>query len=197
MWIDGFILLPLICLGLERILKGKSPALYIITLALCLISNYYIAFMVCLFMILYFFYRLPAHVEREDWKKESFQLAVHFAGSSLLAAGIGAFILIPTFVQLMQSKAAASNFSWDFSSKFPLIDLLSKLTIGSFNFDQIPDGLPNIFVSALILIQVLRYFFNPFFSWQEKTATALFIVGLSLSFNLEVINKDMARLSKS
>ena len=189
MWIDGFILLPLICLGLERILKGKSPALYIITLALCLISNYYIAFMVCLFMILYFFYRLPAHVEREDWKKESFQLAVHFAGSSLLAAGIGAFILIPTFVQLMQSKAAASNFNWDFSSKFPLIDLLSKLTIGSFNFDQIPDGLPNIFVSALILIQVLRYFFNPFFSWQEKTATALFIVGLSLSFNLEVINK--------
>ena len=74
MWMDGFILLPLICLGLEKILKGKSPIIYIIALALCLISNYYIAFMICLFMILYFFYRLPSYVGRENWKKQSFNL---------------------------------------------------------------------------------------------------------------------------
>ncbi|MDO5456722.1 MAG: YfhO family protein [Atopococcus tabaci] len=189
MWMDGFILLPLICLGVERILQGKSPLLYTVTLALCLISNYYIAFMVCLFMILYFFYRLTSYITRENWKKQSIQLISRFAGYSILAAGISAFILIPTFVQLMQSKAAASNFSWDFSAKFPLMDLVSKFTIGAFNFDQFPDGLPNIFVSALILIQVLRYFFNSSFKWQEKTASALFILILTLSFNLEVINK--------
>lgn len=189
MWMDGFILLPLICWGLEKILKGKSPLLYIITLALCLISNYYIAFMICLFIILYFLYRLPSYVERKNWKRQSVHLTSRFIGCSLIAAGISAFILIPTFVQLMQSKAAASNFSWDFSSKFPLIDLLSKFTIGAFNFDQLPDGLPNIFVSALILIQVFRYFFNSSFKWQEKTASALFLLVLSLSFNLEVINK--------
>jgi len=55
MWLDPIILLPLVALGFERLMKKGRPALYCITLALALATNYYIGYMVCIFMVLYFF----------------------------------------------------------------------------------------------------------------------------------------------
>lgn len=55
MWLDPIILLPLIALGLEKLLKEGKPALYCITLAMALICNYYTGYMVCIFMVIYFF----------------------------------------------------------------------------------------------------------------------------------------------
>ena len=55
MWLDCLVLLPLIILGLERLVKKGKGLMYGLTLALCIICNYYIAIMVCLFLILYFF----------------------------------------------------------------------------------------------------------------------------------------------
>lgn len=55
MWLDPIILLPLIALGLEKLLKGGKPTLYCITLAMALITNYYTGYMVCIFMVIYFF----------------------------------------------------------------------------------------------------------------------------------------------
>ncbi len=54
MWLDPIILLPLVALGFERLMKQGRPALYCITLALALATNYYIGYMVCIFMVFYF-----------------------------------------------------------------------------------------------------------------------------------------------
>ena len=45
MWMDSLIYLPIILLGLEKIVKRGRPHLYCITLALCFISNFYIGWM--------------------------------------------------------------------------------------------------------------------------------------------------------
>ena len=50
MWLDCILLFPLILLGLERLVKGKSGLLYCITLGLSILSNYYISIMICIFM---------------------------------------------------------------------------------------------------------------------------------------------------
>ena len=58
MWLDTLMLLPLVVLGLEKLVKEGKISLYVVTLALSVYSNYYIAIMVCLFMVIYFVYLL-------------------------------------------------------------------------------------------------------------------------------------------
>lgn len=44
---------PLVLLGIDNVFKGKSPALYIISLGLAVASNFYGAYMICIFMVIY------------------------------------------------------------------------------------------------------------------------------------------------
>ena len=54
MWLDAVMLLPLCMLGLNRLIKDGRMALYSVTLAIIVFSNYYIAIMVCIFILLYY-----------------------------------------------------------------------------------------------------------------------------------------------
>lgn len=56
MWIDELIFLPLVVLGIERLIKKKDFVLYTVSLAFCAMSNFYIGYMVCIFTFFYFFY---------------------------------------------------------------------------------------------------------------------------------------------
>ena len=54
MWLDSIAMLPLIMMGIERIVNGKSGKLFCLSLFYGLFCNYYIGFMLCLFSCLYF-----------------------------------------------------------------------------------------------------------------------------------------------
>ena len=56
MYYDTVVLFPLVILGLDKLIKGESPKLYVIFLTLSIISNFYIGYMVCIFCLLYFIY---------------------------------------------------------------------------------------------------------------------------------------------
>lgn len=59
MWLDCIWLAPLILLGIEQLVFKKRHLLYIIALSMAIISNYYIAIMLCIFCVLYFLMQLP------------------------------------------------------------------------------------------------------------------------------------------
>lgn len=59
MWMDCIWLAPLILLGIERLVHDGKYMLYIVTLALAILSNYYIAIMLCMFCVLYFLIQIP------------------------------------------------------------------------------------------------------------------------------------------
>ena len=54
MWIDTMAYFPLVILGIENIINRRSPKLYIPMLAITLLTNYYMGYMVCIFSVLYF-----------------------------------------------------------------------------------------------------------------------------------------------
>ena len=56
MWLDAMVLLPVILLGIERIIRGGSIVTYTAALALSMFSNYYMSFMLCIFSVIYFIY---------------------------------------------------------------------------------------------------------------------------------------------
>lgn len=56
MWFDAVAVFPLVMLGIERIINKNKPGLYIAMMTYTMISNYYMAYMVCIFSVLYFLY---------------------------------------------------------------------------------------------------------------------------------------------
>ncbi len=55
MWLDCIWLAPLVLLGLELLVEENKGLMYCITLALSILTNYYISIMLCMFLVLYFF----------------------------------------------------------------------------------------------------------------------------------------------
>lgn len=194
MWLDSLVFLPLIVLGLEKIIAGKKGYFYSLMLAVALFSQYYLTYMICLFLIFYFVFALVKQAITEKYNGKQ-KLAFiwnrfwKFAVYSLLGGGLAAFSLLPNFVSLLGGKAAHTSQILDWKLKYPFPDILSKTYLGAFNFDQLPSGLPNIFIGTIALISFLFYFFNRNFSLMERIVTFIITGFFIISMNVDILNK--------
>ena len=102
MWLDALIMLPLIVLGLERLVFMRAPGLYLFSLGAAILCNYYIGYMLCIYCCLYFAYLLFRGTMEAKARAGAF---LRFAVSSLIAGGIGGIILIPEILQMRTGKA--------------------------------------------------------------------------------------------
>ncbi|HEX3000310.1 MAG TPA: YfhO family protein, partial [Armatimonadota bacterium] len=57
MWLDSVIVLPLVAMGIEAIVAGKKPTLYLLSLFYAVLIDYYIGYMICIFAVIWFYYR--------------------------------------------------------------------------------------------------------------------------------------------
>ena len=116
MWLDVFVLFPLIILGLERLISDNKPMMYIITLFLAMSINYYVAFMVCIFLVLWVMVNQGVISPKTDEKKGRAFLKVfgRFVGSSVLAAGLAAVPLIVSALALVNTEGASMELSGEF-----------------------------------------------------------------------------------
>lgn len=56
MWFDAIAVFPLLILGIEYIIQKNKPSLYIVAMTYTMITNYYMAYMVCILSVMYFLY---------------------------------------------------------------------------------------------------------------------------------------------
>ena len=108
MWLDGVILLPIVVLGIHRIIDKKRPLCYIISLFFALVTNYYIGYMLCILQfyifILYFAFFADRIKIKIFWNK-----ARTYIVSSLIAGGLSAVVLLPTFMALSGGKSGGTK----------------------------------------------------------------------------------------
>ena len=180
MWIDGVMLLPLIALGIENIINKNKYKLYIASLFLAIISNYYIAYMICIFSVLYFIYKGIIY------KKINGKNILGFIGSSLIAGGLSGYLLIPVVLSLMTGKASLKNLSDGIYVTESIFSTLSKTIIGSYDYNQILSGPANIFCGVIITVFLLLYFINEKIGLRAKLLSAVFIFILFLSFTINI-----------
>jgi uncharacterized membrane protein YfhO len=184
MWLDGIIFLPLIALGIERIYYGKHFGLYLVSLSLMIIANYYIAYMICLFSALYFVYLFAAY---EDFYQRQLRFILKRLGiftlSSLLSAGIAAFLLLPTYYALAAGKMEIQPGLWSLTPNFNLLEVLPKFLIGAYNDSQ-QWNLPNLYCGLLAGLLVLLFFFTRQISARCKLSAASLLLLFGLSFYL-------------
>ena len=176
MWMDGMMLLPLVALGIEEIiLKGKYK-LYMIVLFMVVVSNYYIGYMICIFSVVYFFYKSIIY------KKISLPRTFKFFGASFITGGLASFLLIPVLISLSTGKADFNLFSEAITIKQNLSSFLSKLFIGSYNMGQVMKSPTNIYCSVMVAELLILYFFNREINIRNKIASLIVIVFIALSF---------------
>lgn len=180
LWQDCVILLPLVALGLARLIQGRGSWLYIVSLAGALFINFYLGYILCLFSVLFFLYELLSAVRRGafPWRR-----VLDFALGSLAAGALAAVILVPAFLSLAGGKASFSLEDLTLAAKFPFIELFSKLLPGAFNYDEImPVGMPNIFCGSVTVSLAVLYFANSAVPRRRRILTGCLLGTLALSF---------------
>ncbi len=207
MWLDGMILLPLIALGIEKIInKGKST-LYITSMVLLFLSSYYMGFMSCIFAVIYFlgYFVISLNGDskinpnKEFDKKYSFKALMNnkffnrgfrFAVSSAVAAGICAFTLIPIFCILKSSSATSDTFPSTFESYFNVFDFLTSHLAGLETTIRSSgdDVLPNVYSGIAVLLLIPLFIVNKNIRFKEKAVYVLMLLFFLFSFNNNCMN---------
>ena len=102
MWLDSFALLPLVMLGMVKLLKDKKFILYTVALFFAFASNYYIGYMVCIFVLLTFF---CYEICRFPGFKRFFADFGRMALFSVLALGMTLVLTLPGLTSLLQTNS--------------------------------------------------------------------------------------------
>ncbi len=103
MWLDIMYLFPLVVLGIERLIRKNRPVLLTVVLSLTVIMNFYISFMVFLFVI--FFFGIFACV----YRKTDLKIYVNLGISGVTSLIVSAFVWVPCLLQYTKS-ARGSEF---------------------------------------------------------------------------------------
>ena len=178
--------LPIMVLGLRRILKDQNPVVYILSIAYGLLMNFYFGFMLCVASFLFFVVFYIAYRNEMPNKKS---VLLKYIFSSLLGGAISSVVWLPAILSLRggrldQSIASAITFE----ENMPFLDMFTKLFTGANSTAELSNGLPNIFVGILPVFLVIVFFMNKKIKRQERIAFAVLLLAYLISFYIGVIN---------
>lgn len=142
-WLDMMYLFPLLLVGMDRLLRLKKPLMYILVLCAVLAVNFYLSYMVVLFLLL----AMSVFLLWRCGRDERAPTAALFLSSSFIAALITAPVWLPALMQYLASARGT--------------DFLSNLASGNF-FTSLPTTLPVILCTAAIFSAL------PFFTLTKK-----------------------------
>ena len=159
MWLDCVMMLPLVVMYFERLMRTGKYLGYVLSLAYALYANYYIGFMLCIFLLIY--YMTFALRQPRTMKNQAYSF-LRFTLGSALGGGLVMFLLIPVYLALGHTSAAGGGLP-ELASNFDIFKLL-----GRHLYETSPTirtgNLPNIYCG------VLAVFLLPIFA-TTKTIT--------------------------
>ena len=194
---DAMIMLPLVIVYLEQLLDGEAPYPYAFVLGLTVLLQFYMGYMISIFVILYACYYVSPRLAIEGgWKqklKHYFQPLWKFLIYSILGVAMTSIILIPVFFNLLESKGQVANaMTFSFAFQINPLDILSKLSIGGFDNASgwsAGPNLPNIYIGALGFIGFIMFFASKKMLKERKIAAGVVTLIFFTSFVNEFVSK--------
>lgn len=188
-WLDTVCITPLVVLGSVKLLTENKFRLYVITLALSLLANYYIGLFTCIFVLLIF---IAYNIVKWENVKTFFTKLLRMGVFSLIAIGITAFFLLPAFFGLQNTNASGSSFPSTFSINIGKTnDLLGVLTaiqqiLSNFITFISPatkeaDALPNIACGTVSIVLGILFLTSKKIRLKEKIVDMCLIFFMILS----------------
>lgn len=192
MWLDALIWLPLVIKGLERLVKTGHRGPFFWWLWVSIVTDYYLGYMTCLFVVYYFITQLITMKQpgTSFWQtvKAQHRLIISVVTTAVLSGLSTLFVLIPTGLGMLQT--AKSSVQLSYYLPFPQFGLgiFSQLGLGANNYTTRLSHAPTIFSSTLVILLVLVYFVHPKISRQHKWHNGGLLVALLLTMEINTLN---------
>lgn len=180
-WLDVFLLLPLILLGLHRLFTGKGGLLYYISLTCLFLQQYYFGYITSLFLIVWSLGLLSWNV------KVRIRYLLDFVFVSFLAACSSMITLLPTFFDLRAHGETLTQIDKLKTPQTWYLDLIAKNLVGNFDTTKF-DSLPMVYVGLFPILLTLLFFTVKTIHLSIKLTYGSIFLLVIASFYLEPLN---------
>ncbi len=181
MWMDCIALAPFVLLGVEKLVKEKKVALYYVTLAIAIFSNYYIAILLCVFTVFFFVLQLF------ETKKDILKTTGRFALYSALAGGTAAILILPEIAVLGYTASSGSSFPEQIEWYFNILEEITRTAAMATPYVS-SEHWPNLYAGSLSLFLIVLYILNKDISWKRKLPRLGMLVFFILSFANNILD---------
>lgn len=183
MWFDTIALFPLVMLGITAMCREGKWKFYTAALALSLISNYYVGFFTCIFTV--FMFAAAAVIEWNGIKNFFIKLWL-IVRSSVIGIGLGAFMLLPSYLALKLTHSANNTFPTEVKWEEKWQDIFANLI--SYSEPTSKEGLPNLACGMLAVTLFGVFLFSAGIKIREKIASVLMLALIVVSCNENQLN---------
>lgn len=184
-WLDALILFPLIVLGIQYIYEERKYKLYFFSLFITILSNYYIAIIICIFSLLYFLLLIFVN-EKQLERNYLFTSIKLFFAYSLLAGLTSAIAIFPAMIALSSTASGEFSFPKTIDFYISFIDLITRFSI--IVPKEIGDNFPNLYCSVIILLAIPLYVLNKKIKKKSKCINLSILVFMLISFNTNILD---------
>ena len=189
MWLDALIYIPLITLGIERLVDKHKILLYIFSLALLVISNYYMGFMMCVYSSIYFVFYNIYKIKKGSIKYKINELSRNlliFMGSSFVSILLCSVILLPMFYITHTINGKLDMFQNILFYNFNILDFLAGHFFLTNNtiLTSVPSNptAPNVYTGLLSIILFIPFILNKLVDKKTKFFYIILLLLFSLFF---------------
>ena len=196
MWLDCLALAPLILWGLEKLVKDGNCVFYTVTLGLCILTNYYISIMVCLFLVLYFAVLIievepvrSVKANGEEGGVAGFYIGrlLRFGFCSILAAGLACVVLLPEVMNLSSTASGSTTFPKTLTNYFSVLDMLARHCV-NVTCEVGLDHWPNLYSGCAVFFLFPLYILDREIPWRSKITRCVLLVFLLFCFSYNIPN---------
>ena len=183
MWLDTVMLLPLLALGIHRLVTEGRFRLYTLTLAVSVVSNYYIGFIVCIFTAIYFFILCIVH--RIGFRRFLVRFA-QIALFSVLGLLMTAPITFTAYEALMRAYYVPEQFTDAIELYHSFWEIITQVL--AFIPPTYSEGLPNLYCGFFCFLMLYVFLRARRIRIREKVLYVLFLAFLIVSCNINLLN---------
>ncbi len=187
-WLDTIALLPLVVAGTVALLKDGKFKLYVISLALSVLANYYIGLFTCIFVLLVSI--VYCIIEYKGFKNLIFNF-FKMAGFSVLSLAMTAILTVPTAIALGSTHSSDNTFPTTYAINIGdtadfkgTMQAIAEVISNSVAFVEptAKEGLPNIYCGVIALVLGLLFFTCSKIKLRERIAGGVLLLFFILSF---------------
>ena len=187
----AMIMLPIV------IVYGKSLIRYAFSLGLTVLLQFYMVFMISIFIALYAcYYVSPRLLIEGDLKARIKNFSIPLLQAviySIIGIATASVLLLPVFFNLIESKGqVGGGMTFSFAFQINPLDILSKLVVGGFDTTSgwsAGPNLPNIYIGALGFLGFIFYFLSQKVGKAKKWAAGIVTLIFLISFVNEFVSK--------
>ena len=179
MWLDGVITLPILALGIYKLVNDGKRLTYYAALFYAIFSNWYMGYMLCIASVILFLCEMALHQCLNAMTcKEFLKKGIHYIIVSILAVLSSMFLFLPQTLQMMKQ---GTKTDWSLilqpQIKFSYLDGFRDLFLQNVKLGQ-TDTIPPIYIGSLVLLFCIMFFTTSCVDKKKKWIMGILLAGV-------------------